>query len=197
LGLDLVYDGTAISGPDTPIADDEAPDPSGDALDAVSIKVDDTLAGPIFTAPGSDLEAIVHIPVVIPSVAMAPGATMVSSADGIFDLHIESSPALILDVSDVTVTFIDAGTAQFVFGAEVTTDLLDQGLPFGLKIGTPIDISFNATLEPGTLTESGGMVTGFEASGSANISGPLVPEPASAALITLLLAAAARCRLKR
>ena len=194
LGLDLIYDGTALKGPDTSTTDDEAPDPSADKLDAVSFRVDGVLAGPVFTSPGDDLEANIFIPVDIPSVGMGSIFSTATSGEGIFDLHIPSGAALILDVEDVTVNFLDAGIAQFVFGAEITSDLIDQGLPFGLTIGTPIDISFNATIEPGTLTEAGGFVTGFAASGSANISGPLVPEPTSAAMLTLLLATAVRCR---
>ncbi len=111
---------------------------------------------------------------------------MAVSAGGIFDLLIGAgSPApegLLIDVDEVTVTFIDALTAQFVFGAEVTSDIITQSLPFGLVIGTPINISFNAEIVPGTLSDDGTLITGFEASGAANISGPEIPEPSSIAL---------------
>jgi hypothetical protein len=62
--------------------------------------------------------------------------------------------------------------------------LVGQNLPFGLQVGDPITASFSAQINAGTKTAAGGFVTGFHTSGTGEVRGTNVPEPA-----TLLLAA--------
>lgn len=183
-GLDIIYDGTSLY---------DAKDPNGgsgdpneaDPLTSVAISVDNVLAGPVITA---DAFIDVDIPVTLPLPASIPGSSFATSDSGIIDLLIGTTApafALALDVDDVTITFIDTGLAQFVFGAEVTSDVFDQDLPYGLEIGTPVEVSFSANVLEGTFTDDTVDITYFEAFGTGEFTGPFIPEPSSIALLAL------------
>ena len=111
---------------------------------------------------------------------------------GFFDLLIGSSPLasefLLADLEEVTITYLDgSSTAQFNFGAALT-DTFAANLPFGLQIDDPITISFSAQVVAGTRTDDGTFITGFDARGTGEYSGAVVPEP-STGLLVLLTAA--------
>ncbi|MEM6330333.1 MAG: PEP-CTERM sorting domain-containing protein, partial [Planctomycetota bacterium] len=69
--------------------------------------------------------------------------------------------------------------------------------PFGLEIDSPVEISFSARIEDGTLTDDGDFITGFAASGNGTIEGGLVPEPASILVAALAAAFTAAAAMRR
>jgi hypothetical protein len=185
-GMNLVYDGSAIYD-----AGDNAGgnlDPAeADPLASADFFVDGGLVGSIT----SDLSLDVFIPDVtgISSAANTVDVQTTPGNPGFFDLLIGTTPLaseyLAIDLDEVTVTYIDvANIVQFTFGAAVS-DSASQNLPFGLAVGTPVTVSFSAQITPGTRTTSLGVVTGFAASGTGEITGPQVPEPAAGLLFVL------------
>jgi hypothetical protein len=74
---------------------------------------------------------------------------------------------------------------HFVLGASEAS-VLSQSLPglIGGSLGNDISVSFSSQVTSGSLTQDGaGIVTGFLASGTGEIDGNLVPEPATVALL--------------
>ena len=202
LGMDVEYDGLFGELYDTGSILGGNGDPAeADPLTAVSFEVDGSLAGPVITS-----EAAIDILITdlfLPVPASIPGSSFATGFSGVFDLLLGPGPdayALALNVDEVTVTFLDTGVAQFVFGAEVTSDIFDQDLPYGLEMGTPVEVSFSANVAEGTYSDDGFFITGFDASGTGEMTGPLVPEPTSAALILsgiALLVSTRRSKLNR
>ena len=182
LGMDVVYDGFAIYDAGSPAGGSGDP-ADADPLTAVSFEVDGSLAGPIISTDVAIDISILELELPVP--ASIPGISSDTGVSGIFDLLIGPGPdafALALDVGEVTVTFFDSGVAQFVFGAEVTSDIFDQDLPYGLIMGTPVEVSFSANIDEGTYFDDGDFITGFEASGTGEMTGPLIPEPTTLAM---------------
>lgn len=164
-GLNITYDGSTLTTIGAP-----TPDP----LDSVSLKIDETLAGPVLTAPGDDISALLSIAVTnIPDI----GGTGVFAAPGSFDLNLNLG-GLDLTLTQASVEYLDTGLIDFVFaGAFASID--DQDLPYGLVIGQPVTFSFSTQIDAGSLTASGGFLTGFTASGTGEVQGALVPVPAA------------------
>ena len=160
-------------------------------MDTLAFKVNGVLQGPVLT---SDIWADVSIPDVsglsdvdLNTVVLTPGNP------GYFDLLIGTSPSaaefLSLVTDEVTIAYINAtSNVQFVFGAAVVS-IDNQVLPFGLEIGDPVTVSFLTRVTPGTKTSGGGIVTGFDASGTGAVGGTAIPEPATCLLAALSVAA--------
>ena len=62
-----------------------------------------------------------------------------------------------------------------------------QSLPYDLKVGQELGVSFSTQVSPGTLTTSGGAITGFVAAGTGEVEGAAVPEPTSVMLLASVL----------
>lgn len=193
-GMNLVYNGSALF--DAGSAAGGVADP-GDADGLAS--VDFFLNGSLVGALNSDISLDVYIPNLI-GIPSTPGAAIIinTGGAGFFDLLIGTSPLaseyLLVDVSSVTVTYIDvAGIIQFTFGAAVA-DSFAQNLPYGLIVGQPLTVSFSAQIDPGTLTSAGGFITGFRASGTGEFRGLEIPTPGSIALVALGVPAVIRRR---
>ena len=196
-GLNLVYDGSAIyDGGST--AGGLADPADADALSSVDFFVDGSLAGSL----SSDISADIYIPDVtgIPVGSGVVDNQTTPGNPGFFDLLIGTTPLasefLLIDLDDVSITYVDVlNIVQFTFGAAVS-DVFAQNLPFGLALGDPLTVSFNASVTPGTLTNNGLVITAFGASGSGTIQGPAVPEPGTFLLAALGMVAtlAGRCR---
>ena len=177
-GVDIGYDGTDIVDND-PFSGD--PDP----LTSVVISEDGQLAGPVLT---SSISQNLYIPQVT-SISAAGGSTL-SAAGGSLLLELGSGSHLDLDLGQVDINYVVLnGAVQFVFAATVG-GVSAQSLPYGLEIGQQLGVSFQTQVSPGTLTTSGGIVTGFTASGTGDVRGGAVPEPTCLVLWTLAIAGA-------
>lgn len=182
-GMDLVYDGSAIY--DAGSTAGGVADPAdADPLTSVNFSVDGSLVGTL----NSDVSLDVHIPDVtgISSAASTVFNDTTPGNPGYFDLLIGMGPLasefMLVDLGEVNVTYVDvANIVQFTFGAAVS-GVFAQNLPFGLVAGDPITVSFSAQVKPGTLTSTGGFVTGFGAGGTGELNAPLVPEPTTCLL---------------
>jgi hypothetical protein len=183
-GLDLVYDGSAIY--DAGATSGGLADPDdADPLASIAFFVDGALAGTLL----SNISADVFIPGVtgIPAGPNVVHNLTTAGNPGFFDLLVGTSPLasefLIIDLGEVGITYTDTNGVQLISGT-ATSNVLAQNLPFGLVIDEPLTITFSAQVLPGTLTDNGSDITGFDASGSGNISEPVtaVPAPAAGAL---------------
>jgi len=185
-GMNLVYDGSAIYDAGSTAGGVADPD-DADPLITVDFLVDGISQGSL----SSDISLDVFIPDVT-GISALPNtiyAAPTPGNPGFFDLLIGTSPLasefLLVDLEEVTVTYIDVlGIIQFTFGAAVS-DVFAQNLPFDLVIGEPITVSFSAQVEAGSITDDGTFITGFEASGTGEIGGTQVPEPTAALLLVL------------
>jgi hypothetical protein len=191
-GMDLVYNGSAIYDANS-IGGGVGDPANGDPLTAVNFSVDGSPVGSLT----SNIALDVYIPDVtgIPSAAGTVYNLITPGNSGHFDLLIGTSPLasdyLLVDLSEVSVTYVDvANTVQFNFGAAVS-DVFAQNLPFGLVAGEPVTVSFSAQLVSGSRTTSGGFVTGFRASGTGQYNAPVVPEPTTCVLAACGLVALA------
>ena len=177
-GVDIGYGGTDIVDQD-PFSGDPAP------LTSVVITEDGVLAGPILT---SSISQDLYIPQVT-SISAAGGSTL-SAAGGSLLLELGSGSHLDLDLGQVDINYVDLnGAVQFVFAATVG-GVSAQSLPYGLKVGQQLGVSFQTQVSPASLTTSGGIVTGFTASGTGDVRGAAVPEPTCLVLWTLAIAGA-------
>ena len=177
-GVDIGYGGTDIVDQD-PFSGD--PDP----LTSVVITEDGVLAGPILT---SSISQDLYIPQVT-SISAAGGSTL-SAAGGSLLLQLGSGSHLDLDLGQVDINYVDLnGAVQFVFAATVG-GVSAQSLPYGLEVGQHLGVSFQTQVSPASLTTSGGIVTGFTASGTGDVRGAAVPEPTCLVLWTLAIAGA-------
>ncbi len=188
-GMNIVYDGASIHDAGSSSGGNGNP-AEATPLVTVNFLDDGNLVGVL----ASDIAIDVFIPDVtgIPSAPNTHHVLATPGNPGYFDLLIGTSPLaaeyLRLDLGEVTITYLDsAGMLQFVFGAAVASGS-SQNLPFGLVAGNTITVSFSAPITPGSLTEAGGFVTGFTASGTGEIRA--VPEPATVGLAVLALAGA-------
>ncbi len=183
-GMDLVYDGSAIYDAGSTSGGSGNP-ADADPLTSVIFSVDNIQVA-TFT---SDISLDIYIPDVV-NISAAPNTTTPQTTPGTtagyFDLLLGTAPSaaeyLRIDLNQVSFTYLDfQGLVQFTFGATVSSSF-SQLLPDGLVIGDPVTVSFSAQVVPGTITSSGAFITGFEAGGTGEIRGPLVPEPTSVAL---------------
>ena len=177
-GVDISYDGTDIVDQDPNSGD---PDP----LTAVAITEDGVLVGSVLT---SSISQNLHIPQVT-SISAAGGSTL-SAAGGSLFLELGSGSHLDLDLGQVDINYVDLnGAVQIVFAATVG-GVSAQSLPHGLEVGQQLGVSLQTQVSPGSLTTSGGIVTGFTASGTGDVRGAAVPEPTCLVLWTLAIAGA-------
>ena len=189
-GMNLVYDGSSIYDAGSPAGGIANP-ADADPLTAVDFSVDGNLVGSIASNVSLDL----HIPDVtgIPSGSGVVHNFTTPGNPGFFDLLIGTSPLasefILVQLDEVNITYVDVlNVVQFTFGAAVS-NLFVANLPFGLEIGDPITVSFSAQVTPGTLTHDGSFITGFNATGTGEIRGNLIPEPSAFVLAGLGLLA--------
>lgn len=183
-GLDLKYDGSAIYDATSPAGRSGNPS-QADLLDSMDFFLDGIQVG--------HLEAGTHdtyADVAVLDVHNIPvsGGTIVTGGNGDafgFDLLDSSGWMLTLNIDTVTLNY-DAGEFFMTFGG-VISSVSSQNLPFGLHLdeSQPITIATSST-NLTNITSSGGYLTGFDYSGTGEITG--VPEPCTLALAGLGLA---------
>jgi hypothetical protein len=171
-GLDLAYDGTQIT--DGGVG--EATDP----LSSIVVSLDGTQVA------GSPFSSGVAIDLVIPGVSNIPasGGVVESAAGGQLRLTLPSGGFLNLALDRVTVNYLNLGRVQFAFGATVA-GIDGQSLPADLELGAPATLSFSATV--GQELTGNNRVTSFRATGSGEIMGDRIPEPAAGIVLLVAL----------
>lgn len=190
-GMNLLYDGSSIYDAGSMLGGNLNP-AEADPLTAAVFYVDGSPVGELTQLNGDSLALDAFIPDVT-GIPVGPGVynQVTPGNPGFFDLLFGSPVAteyLQLDLADVLVTYVDALTVQFTFGASVAS-IAGANLPFGLLIGDPVDVSFSALIAPGSVTNNGTFITGFTAAGTGEVSGPQVPEPSTGILAALGLVA--------
>lgn len=176
-GLNLQYDGTDICDA-TSCSGGSGNFAEADSLFTMNFIVDGNLVGTLNSNIAADIliADVMNIPVA--------GGAVVSGGGGIFDLLMQASGwGLALDVTNpVSITYLP-GFGLTVLGSGVTNSIFFQDLPFGLEIGTPVVFSFSTQI--GQSTDNGQVLTSFVSSGTGEVKGPTVPEPASMLLFGL------------
>ncbi|NQU24330.1 MAG: PEP-CTERM sorting domain-containing protein [Candidatus Nealsonbacteria bacterium] len=188
-GMDLVYDGT-----DGTIHD--AKDKVGGTGDSTEA---DELTSVLFLVDGNlvgKMEAGAFADVLIRDVPMpsANGGVVTSGGNGDqFGFDLLTSPGtpgwgLALNIDKFQMFFAGPDIAFAATGLATSTRAA-QNLPFGVQVDEGDRITIIASSTNLTdVTEDGGYITGFNASGTGSIRGTLVPEPSSFALVGIALA---------
>jgi len=167
-GLDIEYDGSTISTVG-----------GVDPLNTATFLIDGILAGPTLVAPTDILSADIEIDVVDIPVAGGTGVTPIPAGSFVLSL-LTGGLDLILD--DVAVDYLPTGFVDFVFSGALAS-VGSQDLPYGLEIGSEVTVSFSTQIASGSLVDDGTYLSAFSASGTGEISGAVVPEPASTLLL--------------
>ena len=151
----------------------------------------DPLTSLIFTVDGAQVDPAltsdIAIDLSIPGVSDLPvgGGNTTSAAGGTLGLTLPGGDFLNLELGAVEVAYYSiTGVVQlrFVLGAS-SAEVLSQSLPLDGWFGDDVAVSFSTKMKSGSLTQDAGYVTGFLASGTGEIEGELVPEPATVALL--------------
>ncbi|TWT47623.1 hypothetical protein [Botrimarina hoheduenensis] len=168
-GLDVLYDGTNIT---------DANNAGADPLGVVTVDVD---GSPV---AGSPFSTAVSAELLIPGVfnIAVGGDTVMSAPGGSVTVNLPAGNFLTVALDSATITYLNAGFARFAFGGAVA-NVTGQSLPGGLMMGDPISFSFSAILA--SQTNNGVDLLTFRASGTGEIEGAVVPEPATALLAAL------------
>jgi hypothetical protein len=172
-GLNARYDGFDLYDAGAQLGGSQNPAHS-DPLTSVGFLVDGVSAGTLATQVFADfaIVGVGNLPV--------GGGSVSSPIGGFFDLLTSNlGGGLGLDFDSFQVAYNSATSS--ITGTGAAAIVSGQALPFGLIVGTPVQLSF--VLSGLTdVTTSGGFVTGFTGLGSGRVSATTVPEP-----VTLLL----------
>jgi hypothetical protein len=168
-GLDISYSGTTITEVGNP-----------DTLSSLVFSIDGVELGPVLTSG-------ISIELSIPGVSGLPvaGGSDATDVGGSLGLTLPGGDFVNLELGAGEVQFMaTSGVIKlyFVMSASEAT-VLSQSLPIDGLFDQEVAVSFSSQVKSGTLTQSGGIVTGFKASGTGEIEGDLVPEPTTVALL--------------
>ena len=181
LGLDLVYDGSNIY---------DAKDPAGgfgipakaDLLTSMDFLVNGTSVGMLTTGIWADVDiAVEDIPV--------GGGIVSTSIGGDFGFDLLTSASgfgLAVELDEFTVFYTTGGELS-ISGGGLASNIFADNLPFGLEFSDVDDVSVAfSSISMSDVMDDGVFLTSFLASGTGEVKGVLVPEPAS---VTMLLMA--------
>jgi PEP-CTERM motif len=166
-GLDIIYDGSVI----TDLGD---PDP----LESVDFLVNGTK---VF-----GLNAGVDMSLSVPGVSNLPvgGGAVTSAAGGLLSLALPDGDFLDLQLGAAEVVYVSVSVVQLNFVlAAGSANVLGQLLPIEGELEDVVAISFSTNIDNNTLTDDGSYITGFEANGTGEIEGILVPEPSTICML--------------
>jgi hypothetical protein len=183
-GMDLVYNGSDLFDAGASNTMGVGSPAQADSLLTMVFLVDGVQQGILTSNIGIDayIKGLSGIP--------AAGGSVMTSGNGNgfgVDLLTKSStPGWGLALQIDQFNFFYTGNKIAIAAGATSTSIFDQDLPFGLAFdpSQPISIvlsSANLT----NVTTAGGFVTGFNAAGTGNISGVLVPEPTTMLLLAL------------
>ncbi|MFN4242578.1 MAG: hypothetical protein ACK4PI_05005 [Tepidisphaerales bacterium] len=191
-GVNLVYNGTSVV---------DAGGPTGNVLDPADADQLNTMTFINNGVPVGTLLGNIFLDLSVTGlggILDTPGniQTVTSNVPGYVDLLIGTSQPvpqyLQVNVATTSLTYVDVGgILQFAFVGSLGL-VNGQALPFALTVADPVTVSFSLQIDPGTLTSSGGFITGFEASGTGEIRA--IPEPAAMGLLVPGLLALRRRR---
>ncbi len=193
-GFDFTYDGSNIR--DAGAAEIGNADPTqADDLATVELFVDEVLVGKLTSGPDLGLFA----DLLIEGVAGLPaaGGTIITTGNGdslgveLFTSTGGDSPvtstllALSVDQFAVNYTvFADPISIELTMAAGPASGLLEQALPFDLALDPSDEISILiSSVDLSNVTADGSYVTGFDAFGTGEIAGSVIPEPGSVVLL--------------
>lgn len=186
-GLDLIYDGSDIYDAENALGGRGDPK-KADPLTSVTFLLDGVVAGTLVTDIWADvlISGVTEIPI--------SGGTVTSSGSGDtfgFDIH-TSADGWGLGLNLETFEIFYTGGHIAIGGGAAASSVAIQSLPFELELDEldTVTIAFSSA-NLSDVTDDGLFLTGFQASGTGNISGfadqgpltPPVPEPASALLL--------------
>ncbi len=180
-GLDLQYDGTNIFDAGVHNTVGIGSPAQSDPLSLLEFYIDGNLVGSQNTNVFADIyiKDVLNIP--------AGGGAVVSAGNGDafgIDLLTENqTPGWGLALQIDTMQFFYTGSQISITLAGLASSLFAQDLPFALAFDPNEEITIvlsSANLS--NVTSAGGFLTGFDASGTGNIAGVLVPEPSSMVL---------------
>jgi PEP-CTERM motif len=166
-GLDIIYDGSVITDLGNP-----------DSLGSVDFLVNGTK---VF-----GLNAGVDMSLSVPGVSNLPvgGGAVTSAAGGILSLALPDDDFLDLQLGAAEVVYVSVSVVQLNFVlAAGSANVLGQLLPIEGELDDIIAISFSTNIDNGTLTDDGSYITGFEANGTGEIEGALIPEPSTICML--------------
>jgi hypothetical protein len=189
-GLDLQYDGTNIFDASVHNTIGDGIPAESDPLTLLEFYVDGNLVG----SQSTNVFADIYIADVlnIPDSGGFVNSSGNGDAFGIDLLTQNQTPGWGVALNIDTMQFVYTGSQISITLAGLASSLHAQDLPFGLAFDPSQQITIvlsSANLS--NVTAAGGFLTGFNATGTGNIAGTLVPEPSSIALAGLGLAAIA------
>jgi hypothetical protein len=184
-GMNLVYDGSKLVDAGASNTIGTGTRAQADPLDSMVFLVDGTQVGSVATS-NIALDAYIAGLTGIPAVGGVVNSSGNGNGFGVDLLTKPTDPAWGLSLNIDKMQFYYSGNKIAIATAGQSTSLFFQDLPNGLQFdpSQPISIvlsSANLT----NLTTANGVVTGFNAAGTGNISGTLLPEPASMVLLAL------------
>lgn len=179
-GLDFAYDGTAIEDAGT-VPVDGVP---ADRIDSADFYLDGVQIESLNTTDGDDM----FVNFLIGGVTGLPeSGGAVAGGGGFFNVAFDDLPLLGLGLDFGSSIIFYSGGEISVNATLTDVEAFYQNLPvpYAYDNDEPIFVTITGFITPGSLTtDANGTVTGFTASGTANIIGQtVVPEPAGLALI--------------
>jgi hypothetical protein len=184
-GLNFKYDGTDIFD-STAKAGGNNNTAEADPVTTIDFFVDDSYVGSLTSSDKIFTDLLIDNVLNIPKTG-----GMITSGDGIAGFGLDllqktgagTTALLSLNINQLTVSY--SGMGIFIAAGGLADSVVAQNLPFGLAINTDDQVSLLVSSSYLTkVTNSGNYLSGFDAFGTADINGTLVPEPNS--LIALL-----------